>query len=267
VAEHRWTISPQEVVMTPTLKLCIPVLMMASCSIDSLDTEETTEAVSNGNPVTLSDLSGTSLSTARLDAAHAAAMGATTSSRKVLAAAVRCALGSTQTVTFSVGGVTYSDAGGIGIAPGWTGAALTATEASWVSACLFAHMTDATTLIWVSVRGSEASLSANLTETTDYRIEEGAFWGNAFVDRGTIAAYSCVGVDQAINDSYGNLPLRRCAHWDAVSSTTSACGMHYAGACRSACSTQTAPYAGCVFQNGLAARSVVTSFLAGALSP
>ena len=253
--------------MTPTLKLCIPALMIASCGIESFDLEETTQAVSSGNPVTLSDLSAAALSTARLDAAHAAAMGATASSRKVLAAGVRCALSSTQTMTFSVAGVTYSDAGGIGIAPGWTGAALTATEASWVSACVFAHMTAATALIWVSVRGSDASLSANLTETTDYRIEEGAFWGNAFVDRGAIAAYSCVGVDQMINDSYGDLPLRRCAHWDGTSSSLSACGMHYAGACRSACSTQTAPYAGCVFQNGPSARSVVTSFLAGALSP
>jgi hypothetical protein len=267
VAERRWSISPQEVVMTPALKLCIPALMISGCSIDSVDPEETTQAVTAGNPVTLADLSGTVLTTARLDVAHAAAMGATASSRKVLATAVRCALGSTQTLTFSVGGVAYSDAGGIGIAPGWTTVALTATEASWVSACLFAHMTDATSLIWISVRGSDASLAANLTETTGYRIEEGAFWGNAFADLGQVAAYSCVGVDQMINDSYGDLPLRRCAHWDAVSSSTSACGMHYAGACRRACSTQTPPYTGCVFQNGLAARSVVTSFLAGALSP
>ena len=253
--------------MTPTLKLCIPAVMMTSCAIESFPTEETTQAVTSGNPVTLSDLAATALSTARLDAAHAAAMAGTASSRKVLAAAVRCALGSTQTMTFSVGGTTYSDTGSIGIAPGWTGAALTATEASWVSACLFAQMTDATELIWISARGSDASLSPSLTESTDYRIEEGAFWGNAFVDRGAIAAYSCVGVDQAINDSYGDLPHRRCAHWSTASSSTSACGMHYAGSCRTACSTQTAPYTGCSFQNGLVTRPVVTIFLAGALAP
>lgn len=254
--------------MTRTLKLCIPLVMISGCSAESIPTGATEQAESAGNPVTLSDLASSALSSARLDASSAAAMGTTAASRRVLAAAVRCALGSTQAITFSVGGVSYAAAGGIGMAPGWTDTALTATEASWVSACLFAHMNDTTELIWLSVRGSESTLSPTTTESTGYRVEEGAFWGNAFVDRGTIAAYSCLGVDQAIDDSYGDLPLRRCAHWDGqVSSTTSACGMHYAGACRSACSTGTAPYTGCTFPGSTAARQVITIFLAGALSP
>src|ERR1041385_6213216 len=45
VVERRWNISPQEVVMTPTLKLFIPALMMASCGIDSFDSEEATHDV------------------------------------------------------------------------------------------------------------------------------------------------------------------------------------------------------------------------------
>jgi hypothetical protein len=254
--------------MTGTLKLCIPALLMMSCGLEPLAPGATEQAESAGNPVTLSDLASSTVRTARLDASSAAAMGSTAASRRVLAAVVRCALGSTQTITFSIAGVSYTASGGIGLAPGWTAAALTATQASWVSACLFAHMNDATSLVWISVRGSESTLSPTTIETTGYRVEEGAFWGNAFVDRGTIAAYSCIGADQAIDDSYGDLPQRRCAHWGgSVSSNTSACGMHYAGACRSACSSQTAPYTGCTFQGSTAAKQVTTTFLAGALSP
>lgn len=254
--------------MTGTLKLCIPALMMMSCGTESLAPEATEQTETGGNPVTLSDLASSALSSAKLDASSAAAMGATAARRRVLAAAVRCALGSTQTITFSAGGVPYTDSGGIGIAPGWKDTGLTATEASWVSACVFAHMNDTTNLIWISVRGSESTLSPTTTESTSYRIEEGAFWGNAFVDRGAIGAYSCLGVDQAIDDSYGDLPLRRCAHWGTqMTSTTSACGMHYAGSCRTACSTQTAPYTGCTFPGTASARQVVTIFLAGALAP
>ena len=252
--------------MSGTLKLCIPALVMTSCTIASPASGEETQAETSGNPVTLSDLAVTALRSARLDTSNAAVMGATASSRKVLAAAVRCALSSTQTIAFSVGGITYRDPGGVGLAPSWTISALTATQASWVSACLIAHVNDVSQLVWISVRGSNATLAASSAELTGYRVEEGAFWGNVFVDLGAVAAYSCVGVDQAIDDSYGDLPLRQCAQWDGVSaSNKSPCGMRYAGTCSSACSTRTAPYAGCSYLGGAATGPVVTTFLAGAL--
>jgi hypothetical protein len=257
----------KEVVMSKlgALASFIPVLLMANCTVESFTEGEATQAESAVNTVGLSELADSALNTARLDAANAAVMGSTASRRKILATAVSCALGSTQTIMFSVGGVAYSNTGGLGIAPSWTTGALTATQASWVSACVFAHVNDATKLIWLSVRGSDASLMPSLSERTDYQVEEGAFWGNAFLDRGAVAAYSCTGVDQALDDSYGDLPLRPCAQWDGVaSSNKSSCGMIYAGPCSSACSTQAAPYAGCSFQGSAAAGPVVTIFLSGA---
>ncbi|MGH9884580.1 MAG: hypothetical protein ACREBE_03575, partial [bacterium] len=99
----------------------------------------------------------------------------------------------------------------------------------------------------------------------DYELEEGAFWGNVFTNLGAVSGYSCNGVDQAADDTIGDLPLRECAEWDGVeSSNASPCGFHYAGLCSTACTTATAPYSGCSFGGGTASAGVVTTFLYGA---
>lgn len=255
--------------------LFVPGLVASGCSIDGLDplpaqqeTEQQSEVTnlvrSSANVLVPQGLTSTALTTATLDATGAAAMGSTQAARKVLAYAVGCALASTQTVSFTVSGTTFTDTGGLGIVPGWTTSPLTATQAAWVSACVIAHANELSTVIWISVRGVHASLAPTTTEQADYRIEEGAFWGNLFVDRGPIAGYSCNGVDQSANDTYAELPERDCAQWDGVSgSYMSPCGLGYAGPCGNACTTATAPYAGCSFRGGAAASAVVTTFLAG----
>src|SRR6185295_1466682 len=72
------------------------------------------------NALAPAELTSSALTTATLDAASAAAMGASPEARIVLAYAVGCALETTQTISFTVEGVTFRDGGGIGIAPGWT---------------------------------------------------------------------------------------------------------------------------------------------------
>ncbi|HSR97539.1 MAG TPA: hypothetical protein VLM79_10835 [Kofleriaceae bacterium] len=243
----------------------IPTLV-AGCATDPFDPGEAVQLDQVSYSLSLSELSSGALSTVKLDATSAAAMGNTATARKVLTVAVACALGGTQTVAFSVGGTSYSATGVLGIAPGWTSTALTTTQAAWVSACVFARVTDASTLVWLSVRGTEASLAPTISERADYQVEEGAFWGNAFPNLGAIAGYSCVGNDQATNDSYGQLPLRQCAQWDGVaSSNLSPCGMSYAGRCNQVCASTVAPYSGCSFLGGAAIGPVVTVFLPGAL--
>lgn len=242
----------------------IPVLV-AGCAAEPVDPGEVIQLDQiNMLAIASSELSGSALSTARLDATSAAAMGGTAAARKVLTFAIRCALGGTQTITFTVDGTSYSATGLAGIAPGWTAGALTTTQAAWVSACVFAHVNDSTTLIWLSVRGTEASLAPTISERADYQIEEGAFWGNAFPSLGPIRGYSCVGIDQAADDTYAQLPLRQCAQWDGVaSSNRSPCGLSYAGRCSQVCTAMVAPYAGCSFLGGAVTGPVVTTFLAG----
>ena len=251
--------------MQGKLELWMPALVLAGCAGELVGPGETAQLDQTGTAVLApSEMKNSALTTSVLNATSAAAMGATQASRKVLTTAVICALDSTQSISFVVDGVSYAYTGGLGIAPGWTTSALTPTQASWVSACVFAAVNNLSMVVWVSVRGSVSSLVPSLTERTSYQIEEGAYWGNAFVDLGAIAAYSCDGVDQLINDTYADLPLRQCAQWDGViGSNKSPCGMGYAGRCSSVCTTTSAPYAGCSFLGGAASDSVVTAFLSG----
>jgi hypothetical protein len=204
------------------------------------------------------------LTTSVLNSTNAAAMGQTNLARKVLSFAATCALDATQSVDFTVGGVTYHATGLMGIAPSWTTSALSASDADWVSACVASRVNLTSAIVEISARGNNAGYDTTIGEITDYEIEEGGFWGNVFTDLGSVAGYSCNGIDQAADDTVGDLPLRECAEWDGVaSSNASPCGFHYAGLCSAACSTATAPYNGCSFLGGAANSSVVTTFLYG----
>jgi hypothetical protein len=254
------------------LGLCASVLGVASCASDATgrrpradrEASAISQAVLGWDVLIPTQLASSALTTAMLDATSAAAMGGTEAARVVLMYAVMCALGSTQTISFTVHGTTYSDTGRLGIAPGWTTSALSATEAAWVSSCALANVNAGGLLVWLSLRGAQSGLATTSEELTQYQIEEGAFWGNVFVNLGSIGGYSCSGLDQALDDTYADLPHRQCAQSNGVAdSNASPCGMSYSGLCSSVCSTTTAPYSGCSFLEGPASNNVVTSFLTG----
>lgn len=204
------------------------------------------------------------LTTSVLNSTNAAAMGTTNSARKLLSFATTCALDATQSIDYTVAGVQYHAAGLMGIAPSWMTSALSASDAAWVSACVVSRVNLTSAVVEISARGDNAGYDTTIGEVADYQIEEGAFWGNVFTNLGAVVGYSCNGVDQAADDTIGDLPLRECAEWDGVAnSNASPCGFHYAGLCSSACSTSSSPYDGCSFQGGSASSSVVTTFLYG----
>jgi hypothetical protein len=247
-------------------KLAACVLVLGACAIEPVDSDPTPTNVPRigSNSLSPTQLASTALTTDVLSSANALAMGQTSHARKVLAYAVSCALSDTQSVSFVLGGTTYNFYGAMGLVPGWTSNDLTTSEAGWISGCVFARVNLTSSLLYISARGDQGGLGTTSGELTDYQVEEGAFWGNAFVDLGSLAMYSCNGVDQAADDTYGDLPLRECAEWDGVtSSNLSPCGMNYAGLCSSACTTSSAPYEGCSFLGGSAADEVVTTFLYG----
>jgi hypothetical protein len=240
----------------------VGILAVAGCV--EVDFEVGVEPRIVTNALSPTAFAGSALTSSVLNATNAAAMGQTNSQRKVLAFATTCALDATQSVDFTISGVQYHNAGLMGVAPAWTSRALTATEAAWVSACIISRVNLTSALVNISARGANAGYDTTIGEVADYQLEEGAFWGNAFTDLGTVEGYSCNGVTQVANDTLGDLPLRECAEWDGVTnSNMSTCGFHYAGLCSNTCTTSTAPYAGCAFGGGSAVSSVVTTFLYG----
>jgi hypothetical protein len=247
-------------------KSAMLLVVLGACAVEPgvgspTDTNVPRIAVNSLSP---SALAGSGLTTATLDATGAAAMGQTAPARQVLAYAAGCALGAEQTLGYTVDGTTTTLQGAMALAPAWTSRSLTASEAAWVSACVLARVNLTSQVVQISARGSDAGLATTAGEQADYQIEEGAFWGNAFADLGDIDAYACDGIDQAADDSYGDLPLRQCAQSDGVAgSNLTPCGFHYAGACGNACGTS-GPYAGCAFLGGAAHAEVVTAFLYGA---
>jgi len=238
------------------------VVTLAGCMAQPQAPETETVPRITLNSLTPSALARTELTTARLTAARAAAMATSKDARKVLAYAVGCALNSAQSISFSVDGTAFADDGTVGVAQMWLARGLTASEAAWVSACMFARVNLESQPIAVSLTGTTTALSPTAVETAEYAIEEGAFWGNAFTDLGAVAAYSCDGVDQAANDSYGDLPARQCAQPSSPGAQVSPCGMNYAGLCTAVCKTQS-PYANCAFSGGNDVAEVVTALLRG----
>jgi hypothetical protein len=241
------------------------LVVLGACAVEpqvGSDSETNVPRVA-ANALSPSAAAGSGLTTSMLDAAGAAAMGQTQSARKVLAYAAGCALAADQTVTYTISGVENTLYGGMGIAPAWTSRALTTSEAAWISACVFARVNLTSQLVQISARGAQSGFDATADELAGYRIEEGAFWGNAFVDLGSVDASACDGVDQAANDTYGDLPLRQCAQPDGTDSSLTPCGFHYAGLCSSACSTGS-PYTNCAVAGGGSHAEVVTTFLSGA---
>jgi hypothetical protein len=212
------------------------------------------------NALSPSALAGSQLSTAQLTSTSAASMGTTANARDVLAFAVSCALGSTQSISYTVGGTGYTAAGLMGVAPGWTSGSLSASAAAWVSACVLSRVNLTGSTVTISARGENAGLDSTLGEAGNYMIEEGAFWGNVFVNLGSVEGNACNGTDQASNDTYGDLPLRECAE-QGLHGTP--CGFGYGGECTVACSTNYPPYSGCSVGGGTESNAVVTTFLYG----
>jgi len=246
-------------------KFVLLAVALAACVAEPGDGSATETNVPRiiANALSPGALSGDALTTAQLTSSNAAAMGGTSDARKVLGYAAECALDATQTVSFTVSGTGYSVTGALGMVTDWTSRGLTWDEASWISACVFARVNLTATSVAFSARGAWTGLGTTSSELSDYLIEEGAFWGNAFLDLGALTPYACNGVDQAYDDSYADLPVRECAQpsWDPTSNLTP-CGFNYAGLCGDVCLTGS-PYADCAFLGGRPRAAVITAFLYG----
>ena len=161
-------------------------------------------------------------------------------SRMHLKYTVGCALSPGQSFSFSwidsssaVHNETY--VGLLGLAPYWIAGPLDSDRQQMISACLATRTNYYGIPVMISVRGPGLAQSwPDVTETTTYAKEEGAFWGNIYTS--TPALYAC---HQAADDANSRALYRDCAagHQNP-GGTISPCGIiRLVGPCDQHCLT------------------------------
>ncbi len=137
---------------------------------------------------------------------------------------IQCALPATSTVSLSFAGETYDFPGSVGLAPEWlTGPCEQACQ-EWVSACLFARVNTFGVTVALYLDGDhpafrEEEEGGPTRIDSGYVVEEGAFYGNMFLDNPR--QYSCRGE--------GNDPLY--LSFRVCSLPGSLCGLNNVGPC------------------------------------
>lgn len=126
--------------------------------------------------------------------------------------------------------------GNVGLAPGWVDHKLGNADAGWVSACIFARVNANNVAEAISLRGRNAALTVGTEEAAQFGLEEGAFYGNLFIDDPDPSHppdwNACRGEDKAASPTLGGLANRACAEEHPVGSGVTWCGFKYNGDCR-----------------------------------
>lgn len=143
--------------------------------------------------------------------------------------------------TCSAGHCTFD--GAMGLAPKWIDRKLSRKGQHWISACLFARCNAYDLAEAISLHGNHDSLIPSELEKEFFVLEEGAFYGNVFVDEGEpIQWYACMGRDQESTEEAG-LAIRDCTEPDPDNPGFTRCGFIYAGTCRDSSPEFPSPFA------------------------
>lgn len=250
--------------MMKTLLLC-SVFSLGAC-IDQVDDGDQIEsslpddemspamrlAVNGLAPGQLSPL--LPLDSSILDQTHLDSLATTEDSREALKYVVGCALATGHNITAYytdpvTGPEEFHAAGSIGLADGWTSAALTTTQQKWITSCVSSLTNRLGTSVTVSVRGPSATLSTTSTELTSYATQEGAYFGNFFTTTGILA---CKGSGTVTATG------RDCAKGTTVGGKTQ-CNFTYTGACSTVCTAGAQYMSSCTY-GGTAYGQAVTTF-------
>jgi hypothetical protein len=118
--------------------------------------------------------------------------------RQLVRYAVNCALGSTQTFSFSwtdTAGTQHEERypGNLGLAPYWSRGALNTSDERWISACLASRVNWYGIPVTLSARAPGNALPVSDAERSTFTLQEGVFFGNLFTPTPTI--YSCFNAD------------------------------------------------------------------------
>ena len=236
------------------LSLCLSLALLG-CVVDDLELETTEQGVTSGNRLATNRLATNRLATNRLATNSLGAAALTSSAlietadgREVFTYIVKCALPTGTSVTLQYAGVSYTFAGEIGLAPKWATTTPTVSERRWVTACLLARANLYGVEVPISMRGSHAALATTKTETTQYYLVEGAFYGDLF-DTTNQSWYACGNSRFTVAEEVH--PVRACTI--SEDNVTTMCGFSYAFLCGSpfdathpaACATTRAPFGKC----------------------
>jgi hypothetical protein len=100
--------------------------------------------------------------------------------QKFMEYVVSCALPAGHAVTYTRDGVSYTFAGGIGVAPEWERESCDGSCQRWVSACVLARLNKLGVHREISIRGANAALALTPQELQDYPVREATYYGNLF---------------------------------------------------------------------------------------
>lgn len=141
--------------------------------------------------------------------------------RELMKYAIECALPATATVTASNGVDSFDFHGSLGLAPEWADGACQTPCQEWVSACLLARSNYYGVTVALYFDGNHPAFEAEQPPEGygNYSVEEGAFFGNVFLD--FPRQYSCRGG--------GNDPLSM--SFRLCSKPGHICGIQSVGSC------------------------------------
>jgi len=256
--------------------LLVVALGATACTLDMSDdvTSSTDQAVGTHNRLATNRLATNRLATNRLATnrlatnsldklvalTDTAGILSTEGGREVYSYVVSCALPADTIIHATVPGAAdtlpdanYSCVGGecefsgsLGLTPTWLDHHLSGPGKGWISACLFARVNANDTKEAISLRGRNPALLVGAEEASLYSVEEGAFYGNVFIDDPDTSVppdwYACRGEGQA-GGEFGGLINRDCTEPDPDDPTHTLCGFNYAGDCRDYTPDQASPYA------------------------
>jgi hypothetical protein len=218
--------------MKTTVLISALVVSLGACAIDDVGPELDNDVPADeGGPVheklaangmAPEELGATTINVSKLTTSYANAMSATVAGRHVMHYLVGCALSSSASMqaTYDVDGVptTITYHGSVGLHSSWKSLPPGLTTQRLISSCVLARMNETGASLTISIRG--ASFPNDLNETSNYRMQEGSFFGNVFYGADNYWG-SCKGLSET-------LPSRQCAQ-------EGHCGMSWAGNCSSAC--------------------------------
>ncbi len=176
--------------------------------------------------------------------------------RDVYSYIVSCALPAGTTIEADIPGAAFPDTappqspytcvnnhctfpGNLNLAPKWTDHKLDSKGQGWISACLFSRVNANQIAEAISLRGTHMGLTVSLDEMELYTMEEGAFYGNLFIDDPNPNTkpdwHACRGAGKAAcmgDIGCGGLGNRDCAAENPATPGYTYCGFKYAGDCR-----------------------------------
>jgi len=178
-------------------------------------------AVTAANGLAANGLAANGLAANGLAANGLAANGlADPAAQKFMEYVVSCALPAGHAVTYTRAGVSYTFAGGIGVAPEWERKSCDGSCQRWVSACVLARLNKLGVHRQSSIRGANDALALTPHELQDFPMREATYYGNLF--QPDQPRYACL-ADGATQD------LRVCGD------SLVGCAVSFPGPCESVC--------------------------------